>query len=269
MEFKSYDELINFARLHESDIEKLRVLQEYFLENVTYDYLQDIAMTINDEDNELNNFEAGKRINLISKEEKENILGEFEKKLGNNFHFSQKDRERLLLSLGKVEQPTQSTTQLFGKTYTINNPGCDGSLFDCIRKVANLDSEVLENGLIKYGVCRNFANFTKRFCSDLGVKCHYVTSSDNHAFNIIEIDEEKRIFDFTRMIGIRDDFHNFTGQEINDWFNMSFQKMFEYKPSRKITEIDGKNLYQKPISKDTYTVYLSDAKSFVVENVER
>ena len=71
------------------------------------------------------------------------------------------------------------------------------------------------------------------------------------------------------MIGIRDDFHNLTGQEINDWFNMTFQKLFEYKPNRKITEIDGKNLNQSPISKDNYTVYLSNEKSFDIDNIER
>lgn len=269
MDFKSYDELIKFARLHKNDIDKLRVLQEYFLQNVDYDYLQDIAMSIDTNGYDLNTFEKGKKSNFVSEEEKKHILSEFEKKLGNNFHFSKKDRTELLLSLGEVVQPTQSTTQLFGKTYTVNNHGYDGSLFDCIRKIAKLDSEVLENGLIKYGVCRNFANFTKGFCSDLGIQCHYVTSSDNHAFNIIEIDGEKRIFDFTRMIGIRDDFHNLSGQEIDDWFNMSFQKMFEYKPNRRITEIDDKNLAQNSISKDNYTVYLSSAKSFDVENIER
>ncbi len=269
MDFKSYDELIKFARLHENNIDKLRVLQEYFLQNVDYDYLQDIAMAINTNGYEINTFEKGKKTDFSSEQEKENILSEFEKKLGNNFHFSQKDRAKLLLSLGEVVQPTQSTTQLFGKTYTINNPGYDGSLFDCIRKVAKVDSEVLENGLIKYGVCRNFASFAKKFCSDLEIPCYCVTSSDNHAFNIIEIDEEKRIFDFTRMIGIRDDFYNLTGQEIDDWFNMSFQKMFEYKPNRKITEIDSKNLNQNPISNDNYTVYLSNAKSFDVDNIER
>lgn len=142
-------------------------------------------------------------------------------------------------------------------------------MFDCIRKIAKLDSEVLENGLIKYGVCRHFASFTKRFCSDLGIQCHDVTSSDSHEFNIIEIDGEKRIFDFTRMIGIRDDFLNLSGQEVDDWFNMSFQKMFEYKPNRRITKIDDKNLAQNSISKDNYTVYLSSAKSFDVENIER
>lgn len=50
---------------------------------------------------------------------------------------------------------------------------------------------------------------------------------------------------------------------------MSFQKMIEYKPNRRITEINGKNLGQDHISKDNYTTYLSNTKSFDIENIER
>jgi len=269
MDIKNYDELLRVAKLCESDIDKLKVLQDYFLENVSFNYLQEFAMAISSDSYNLSNFENGKKIDFISKEDKENVLSEFEKFFGNNFKFSTKDRETLLLALGKVEPATKKITQLFGKTYTINIPGYDGSLFDCIRKIAKVDSEVFENGLIKYGVCRNFASFVKKFCSDLGIKCYYIETNDNHVFNIMEIDEEKKIFDYTRMIGIRDDFHNFNGQEINDWFNMSFEKMFKYKPNREITKVDGKKLYNQPISKENYSTYFSNIKNFEYEDFER
>lgn len=268
MKFESYDELIKFAKLYENNMDKLRVLQEYFLQNVDYDYLQDIAMSLNTDYYGLNAFSKVKKSNFTSKEEKEEVLNELEKKLGDSFHFSKRDRENLLLSLGEVIQPSKSVTQVFGNTCTISNPGYDGSLFDSIRKLAKCDSEVIENGLIKYGVCRNFSSFTKRFCLDLGIQCYDVSSSDNHAFNIIEIDGEKRVFDFTRMIGIRDGF-GLNGQEIDDWFNMSFQKLFLYKPNRKIIIVDDRNLGQNFISKDNYTDYISNVNVFDGESFKR
>lgn len=70
MDFKSYDELIKFARLHENNIDKLRVLQEYFLQNVDYDYLQDIAMAINNNDYDLNTYEKAKKVILFQKKKK-------------------------------------------------------------------------------------------------------------------------------------------------------------------------------------------------------
>lgn len=261
MNFENYEELINYAKTYESDIDKLKLLQDYFLKNVEYNYLADIAPALNDQNDPYNiiNCEYGKQTIFTSEEEKEKIIDEVEKRLGNNFHLSKNDRKKLLLSLGNVVEPVEKTIiRPTGQKLHISIPGCDGSLFDCIHKEVNSDLEVIENGLIKCGVCRHFSKFVKKFCDDLKIKCYIADSSDYHEFNIIEIDGEKRVFDFTRMIGIRDDFHNFDGQEIDDWFNMTFQKMFEYKPNRKIVAIDNIVLGQNSISKDNCVFKLPD-----------
>lgn len=101
MDFKSYDELIKFARLHENNIDKLRVLQEYFLQNVDYDYLQDIAMSIYTNDYDLNAFEKGKKSNFVSEEEKKHILSEFEKNLEIIFTFQKKIEQNYYYHLAK------------------------------------------------------------------------------------------------------------------------------------------------------------------------
>ena len=60
-----------------------------------------------------------------------------------------------------------------------------------------------------------------------------------------------KIFDFTRMVGIRDGYLNPNYQQVDDWFDMSFDKMFEYKPHRIIDKINEKplNIF---ITKDNY-----------------
>lgn len=61
------------------------------------------------------------------------------------------------------------------------------------------------------------------------------------------------------MIAIRDDFKNSNKQNINDWFNMTFEKMFEYKPERIIEIIDNEKI-DRPITKDNYKDYLEGIK---------
>lgn len=259
MNFECYSDLISAARQCESNIDKLKLLQSYFLKNVNFNYLMEIAIN----DYGIGAFEKAKQTHFYSEEEKEDVISASEKILGNKFKLPEEDRKILKSVLGKATPPTLKKMQAFGQISTITNPGYNGSLIDSIKRVSEPNKVVYENGLIKYGVCANFSEFAQNFCSDLDIKC-YKAYSHGHCFNIVEIDGEKRVFDFTRMIAIRDDFHNFNGQEIEDWFNMPFEKMFKYRPDRIILKIDNNEL-QSPISKNNYHSYLSKKESEIIK----
>lgn len=69
------------------------------------------------------------------------------------------------------------------------------------------------------------------------------------------------------MLGIRDNYRNpNNSQTINDWFDMSYEKMFEYKPKRQITLIEGEKKFQNQISILNYKEYLSK-KSFNEDSI--
>ena len=110
---------------------------------------------------------------------------------------------------------------------------------------------IYKNELITYGVCSNFVPFAKKICDYFDIDSYIYSTSDDHVFLVAKINDEKRIFDFTRMIGIRDGYHNPNNQQIDDWFNMSFEKMFEYVPNRIIDRIDNIRL-DVPITKDNF-----------------
>lgn len=70
MEIKNYDELIKLSRLCETIIDKLRVLQKYFLENVEYDYLLGMSLILNGSDSDFTVFEEGKKLILFLRKKK-------------------------------------------------------------------------------------------------------------------------------------------------------------------------------------------------------
>ena len=53
------------------------------------------------------------------------------------------------------------------------------------------------------------------------------------------------------MLGIRDDYKNPDNQSVDDWFNMTYEKMFEYKSDRKIIYINDKKI-KEPITRLNY-----------------
>ena len=69
------------------------------------------------------------------------------------------------------------------------------------------------------------------------------------------IDGEYKIFDFTKMVTLRENYLP-GNMKIDDWFNMSYERLFEFKPERIIKEIDGSYLIT-PILKDNYTEFIT------------
>lgn len=56
MIINSFDELITIANTRESDVDKLLILQQYFLDNVEFDYIQELAFEMKKEE-EINKLE--------------------------------------------------------------------------------------------------------------------------------------------------------------------------------------------------------------------
>ena len=239
MRTNSYEELIELASKCESNIEKLKFLQTYFIENVEFNYFLELAQDYFVSKNEV-------KTEFLSMKEKIDELNRFEKKFGDKFHFSRADEEKIINILGEKIEPTQQIYYVLGKEYTSTKRGYDGGIYDCIKRLVT-EEALYENGLITKGACKDFAPFVKKFCDNFGIKCE-VLKTEDHQFNLINIDGEERIFDFTRMLGIRDDYKNPNNQSIDDWFNMTYEKMFEYKPDRKIIYINDKKL-KEPITR--------------------
>ena len=254
MEIKDYDKLIEIAKTKQSDIERLKILQVYFLENVEFDYIVGIS-------SEFCGIQASCQTTFSTQDEKEKEVLRFESLFGENFHFSEKDRKDLLNILGKTIGPTSRETK-FGEQITyINSPGYNGGIYDCIKRLSTMQhgTPIYQNGLITYGICASFVPFIKDFCDRLDIKCEVAETTDGtHVFNLIQVDDQERVFDFTRMIGIRDDYKNSNNsQTINDWFNMPLEKMFKYKPTRPFNLIDenGMQKLSEPITALNYENY--------------
>lgn len=255
MELKDFEQLIRVAETRQSDIDMLKVLQVYFLENVEFDHIIGIAADIQET-------QAPCQTKFLSQEEKEKEILDFESLFGENFHFAEKDRVSLLNMLGEQVEPSRIQRKFGEQTVYINTPGYDGGIYDCIRRLSTSRVSSYQNGLITSGVCANFAPFVQLFCDRLGIKCEIARTSDNHVFNLIQIDGQEKVFDFTRMIGIRDNYKNpNNSQSPNDWFDMPLGKMFEYKPQRQINSIDGREKLPGPISAFNYENYLGQRNS--------
>lgn len=242
MKVNSYEELIEMANECKNDIEKLKLLQTYFIENVEFDYIFEFALENSENERNVKN-------EFSSMQEKIDELKKFEKQFGNNFHFSKADEEKIISIMGEKIEPTQKSYYLFGKEYTSTDRGYNGGIYDCLKRLQTGEA-IYEDGLIKKGVCKDFSPFVKKFCESCGIKCEGLGTGD-HVFNLINIDGQERIFDYTRMLGIRDDYKNPDNQSIDDWFNMNYEKMFEYKPDRKIIYINDKKL-KEPITRLNY-----------------
>ena len=242
MEIKSFSELINIANEKADDIEKLEIIQKYFLENVEFDYIQELAT-------EKKEYFSNKCY-FDSEQEKEEEIVKLEKSFGKNFTFSQSDKVALFNLLGKKVEPSNKLCKFGEKEYTINIPGYDGSLYDCIKQVG-VGSPIYENGLIKKGMCNTFSRFLKEYCDCLGIDCR-IAGTGVHDFCLINIDGEVRVFDPARMIGVRDDYKNPNGEIINDWWNISPEKMYELKPNDRNIQTINEVLLDEEITNLNY-----------------
>ena len=129
MSINSFDELLNIASKQETDLGKLKELQQYFIENVNFYYPEEIAQDIalNPE-----NYKDFKKT-FDSEDDKNREVSGFEKRCGETFHFSESIRKRITSLLGIVTEPTSKKVSLG----VINIPGYNGSIVDVFRRIGN------------------------------------------------------------------------------------------------------------------------------------
>lgn len=100
---------------------------------------------------------------------------------------------------------------------------------------------IIENGLLKRGVCQHYANYLADLLSKIGItaKRVYGISELGHAWIAAIVDGRLVSIDLTRAIFIRDKFKGIPKeQNSSDWLISSFEDSFRMQPKRMITAVD-------------------------------
>ena len=99
---------------------------------------------------------------------------------------------------------------------------------------------VIENGLLKRGVCQHYANYLAELLPKIGISAKRVdgTSEMGHAWVAAIVDGKLKSIDLTRAIFIRD---NFAGipkeQKSSDWLISTFEDSFKMQSTRTLTGV--------------------------------
>lgn len=185
--------------------------------------------------------------------------------------------QELLLHLGNEEIVKKEISSLIGKiqaqmrTGIIHTSPKGESYFiaNDISRVLSLfllDSQgkyyfpvVVENGLLKRGVCQHYADYLADFFPKIGIEAHRIdgTSELGHAWIAVKVDGKYKSIDLTRAIFIRDGFKGIPKEQTSDmWLLCDFEDGFAMQSTRTITGHDSYTNEQgevKPIPFD-YTI---------------
>lgn len=285
---KNYDELLEVAKKLETDEQKVFLLCNYFMENVSYNYAYLEAIRIDKEntgmekmvqeiDSKYNAYNIEER--QIAKQELEQKMREDMKKRYKDESVSEKQIKQFLDAIdnyyGKIipAQPERKIT-MFGKECgTINaTPERAMGLVESIRTIKNedftiLNPRIVENGLLKQGVCAEFAPYVKKYFDDLGMNCEVVHGQGtvNHVWNLVDVNGKARHLDLTNALFIRDGYgENPTNAIPENWFIATTKEIYEMQPCRKIEKI-GDIKPNKDITAENYSEY----EQFISESVTR
>ena len=97
---------------------------------------------------------------------------------------------------------------------------------------------LIENSLLKKGVCKHYAAYLNDLLKEIGIKSVIIsgTSELGHAWIGAMINDELKSIDLTRAVFIRDHFKNIPrNQTEEDWLIADFQDTFRMQPTRTIT----------------------------------
>ena len=177
MTVNSYDELIEVAKTKENDLDKLRVLQQYFVENVKYNYLMDIQVEIINGEQLIKLKNEGKTKFDTYEEKLQEVLNLERIYGGDKFLLLDIDREKIINNLGKVIEPKEIQKEYGTKMTTLHDSngglkikirsaydhGSNGGIIGSILRIPSDESNkvLYNNGLIVSGVCEQFAKFVK------------------------------------------------------------------------------------------------------------
>lgn len=274
---KSYDELIKIAKSLETEEQKVFLLCNYFMENVSYNYAYLEAIRIDRENTGMEKMiqEIDSKYNVYDEEERVKAKQELEKKMQEDMNkrykdenISKKQLKEFLSAIDELygtiipEQPERKII-IFGKESKINAiPERAMALLETIRTIKNekselLNNKIVENGLLKQGVCAEFAPYAKKYFDDLGMACEivYGQGTVNHVWNLVEVNGKLRHLDLTNAMFIRDGYgENPTKVIPENWYMASTNEIFKMQPCRKIEKI-GSSRPNQDITKENFSEY--------------
>ena len=111
---------------------------------------------------------------------------------------------------------------------------------DYLLKPNELMPPVIENGLLKRGVCQHYANYLSEILPKVGIDAIRVdgTSEMGHAWVAAIVDGRLKSIDLTRAIFIRDHFIGIPSeQKSSDWLISSFEDAFKMQHTRTVTGV--------------------------------
>ncbi len=282
---KTYDELIEIAQNLETDEQKVFLLCNYFIENVLYNYAYLETIRIDKEDTGIEKMvqDIDFKYDSYNSEDRKRAKKELEDKMRNDMKSRYKNERILEQELNRflnaidnyygtiVSAKPERKVVLFGKECgTIKaTPERAINLVESIRTIKNENSELLnktyiENGLLKQGVCADFAPYVKKYFDDLGMSCQIVHGQGtvNHVWNLVKVNGKARHLDLTNAIFIRDGYgQNPTNTIPESWFMAETSEIFRMQPCRKIERI-GNNNPKENITIDNFAEY----EQFINEN---
>lgn len=274
---KNYDDLLNVARNLETDEQRVFLLCNYFISNVSYNYAYLEAIRIDKEDTGMEKMvqDIDSKYNAYNVEERQLAKQELEQKMREDMKKRYKDQtileKQLSEFLGVIDNyygtiiPAQPERKIiiFGRESTIKaTPERAISLVEAIRTVKNENSDLLnhrivEEGLLKQGVCAEFAPYAKKYFNDLGMKCEVVhgIGTVNHVWNLVNVNGKARHLDLTNAIFIRDGYgENPTNAIPENWYMATTKEIFKMQSCRKIEKI-GDSKPNKDITLENFSEY--------------
>lgn len=285
---ENYEELLEVASNLDTDEQKVFLLCNYFMANVSYNYAYLEAIRIDKESTGMEKMvqDIDTKYNPYNVEERQMAKQELEQKMRESMKDRYKDEnvseKQLKAFLDAIDKyygtivPAQPERKviMFGKECGVINatPERAIALVESIRRLKNEDTEVLnhkvlENGLLKQGVCAEFAPYVKKYFNDLGINCEVIEGQGtvDHVWNLVEVNGQARHLDLTNAIFIRDGYgENSTNAIPENWFIATTKEIFKMQTCRKIERI-GEEKAKKEITAENYTEY----EQFINDSIKR
>ena len=282
----NYENFIEYLKQMDNTEEVIIAVYNYFKTNVNYDYdflqwhkifyahhynfekiinLRKNYKTIYSYDE--SNFE--KMINVLDidkeKEHAIKVLDEFFME-NENRPLSDKVKEKLFDKWGTIEHiepKLQNSNSRIVKIDASSGKPYDKLLFfgnHLLHQSIAFPPEY-NNGLLKKGVCAEYAEWINKIYNELNIPCYEVVGKGtaDHHWNLIYIKEENKWVHFD-MTCVRFYLDNFTRNfgEPDKWVFASTEDIFKMQPKREIHSVkdyEGNIVFEGKITKENYNVF--------------
>ena len=236
----TFRELVYSSFTLSTDIEKVNLVVDYVINNVSFNYAELLKGLLFDSlDNYYDMF------NVSSKEEAKRVLkGVLESisiEIFSNEELKNKTINQIMDAIDKVELQDNIYKMLGKATDDINDT-----------------TYAEDNRLLKKGVCDDISNFLHDYFNLVGIKSEIVIGQghSSHKWIIVYIDNMPYHMDLTDSIYVRDGSYHMNNN-ISDFYYMSLEDLFRLDPNRQI-RIIGTTIYDPSITKDNYSNIMID-----------